>query len=317
MNPLAVVGLSFVIVAGVTVLAGLALLRWWPAIQRERLAPRTPRGESVSILRWSAEPAAVWERTFERVGRAVAGDEAAAPSKYRERLMWAGYHNPRAVLLFVGAKTVLGLGLPVAYFVYSSLVLLQVVPAARLLAASLILGGIGFFLPDFWLRNRVTARQREIVHTLPDVLDLLTVCVEAGMGFDAAVARVVEQPENRRNPLYQELRRMHLEVRAGRPRAEAMRALGERTGVQEVRSLVGAFIQTDRLGTPLGKTLRVYADSARVQRRYRAEEQAHLAPLKMLFPTVFFLLPAFFLVTLAPSLLGLMRLMKTLEVHPR
>jgi tight adherence protein C len=317
MTPLAVVVLSFVIVAGVTVLAGLALLRWWPAVQRERLAPPPSGSESVSILRWSPEPAAVWERTVERVGRAVAGDEKAAPSKYRERLMWAGYHNPRAVLLFIGAKVVLGLGLPVVYFVYSSLVLLRVVPMPRLLATSLILGGIGFFLPDFWLRNRIKARQREIVHTLPDVLDLLTVCVEAGMGFDAAVARVAEQPENRGNPLYQELRRMHLEVRAGRPRAEAMRALGERTGVEEVKSLVGAFIQTDRLGTPLGRTLRIYADSARVQRRHRAEEQAHLAPLKMLLPTVLFLLPAFFLVTLAPSLLGLLRLMRTLEVHSR
>ncbi|HXG05015.1 MAG TPA: type II secretion system F family protein [Candidatus Binatia bacterium] len=317
MNPLAAVVLSFVVVTGVTALAGLALLRWWPAFQRHRLTPPAIRGESVSILRWSPEPTAVWERTFERVGRAVAGDPAAAPSKYRERLTWAGYHNPRAVLLFIGAKVLLGVGLPAAYFVYSSLVLLRVVPMPRLLAMSLILGGIGFFLPDFWLRNRVTARQREIVHTLPDVLDLLTVCVEAGMGFDAAVARVVDQPEHRRNALHQELRRMHLEVRAGRPRAEAMRALGERTGVQEVRSLVGAFVQTDRLGTPLGRTLRIYADSARVQRRHRAEEQAHLAPLKMLFPTVFFLLPAFFLVTLAPSLLGVLRLMKTLEVHPR
>ena len=105
---------------------------------------------------------------------------------------------------------------------------------------------------------------------------------------------------------------MHLEVRAGRPRAEALRALGERTGVDEIKSMVTAFMQTEKLGTPLGTTLRVHADSARVQRRHRAEEQAHLAPLKMLFPTVFFLMPAFFLVTLAPSLLGLMRLLKAI-----
>jgi tight adherence protein C len=137
--------------------------------------------------------------------------------------------------------------------------------------------------------------------------------VEAGLGFDAAVARIADQP-TRPSPLHDELRRMHLEVRAGRPRQEALRALAERTGVEEMRSIVGAFIQTEKLGTPLGKTLRVHADAARVQRRHRAEEQAHLAPLKMLFPTVFFLMPAFFLVTLAPSLLGLLKLLKALSL---
>jgi tight adherence protein C len=218
-------------------------------------------------------------------------------------------------VLFIGAKVALAALLGSGYFLYSSFVLLRVVPFSQVLAISLILTGIGFFLPDFWLSNRIKARQREIVHALPDVLDLLMVCVEAGMGFDAAVARVAEQPETRHRPLYAELMRMHLEVRAGRPRQEALRALGERAGVEEVKSMVGAFIQTEKLGTPLGKTLRVHADSARVQRRHRAEELAHLAPLKMLFPTVFFLMPAFFLVTLAPSVLGLLKLFKAIGSH--
>ncbi len=311
MNPIAVVFLSFLIVAGVTFLAGMALLRWWPAVHWERLAAPAARGGSGSILRWSEEPRTGWQRTAERIGRAVAGSPDAAPSKYRQRLMWAGYYEPRAVLLFMGAKVGLAILAGSGYFLYS-LIALRVVPAPRLIAVSLILAVVGFFLPDFWLHNRIKARQREVVHSLPDVLDLLMVCVEAGMGFDAAVARVAEQPEVKGSPLHQEMLRMHLEVRAGRPRAEALRVLGERTGVQEVRSMVSAFIQTEKLGTPLGKTLRVHADSARVQRRHRAEERAHLAPLKMLFPTVFFLMPAFFLVTLAPSLLGLLRLLEAL-----
>jgi len=208
----------------------------------------------------------------------------------------------------VGLAALAGSG----YFIYTVLAL-RVVPAPRLLAISLILAVIGFFLPDFWLHNRIKVRKREIVHALPDVLDMLMVCVEAGMGFDAAVARVAEQPEGRHSPLHQDMFRMHLEVRAGRPRAEALRAFGERTGTDEIKSMVTAFVQTEKLGTPLGKTLRVHADSARVQRRHRAEERAHLAPLKMLVPTVFFLMPAFFLVTMAPSLLGLMRLLKALS----
>jgi len=313
MNPITVIFLTFVIVAGVTVLASMALLKLWPVVQRGRLAASA--GGSVreeSILRWNDQPTSGWQRTAERIARALGSSEETAASKYRQRLIWAGYYEPRAVVVFMGTKIGLAVLLGSAYFLYSSFVFLRVVPFTRLLAISLILGGIGFFLPDFWLSNRIKVRRREIIHALPDVLDLLMVCVEAGMGFDAAVARVAEQPENRNRPLYTDLMRMHLEVRAGRPRTEALRSLGERSGVLEVKSMVGAFIQTEKLGTPLGKTLRVHADSARVQRRHRAEELAHLAPLKMLFPTVFFLMPAFFLVTLAPSLLGLMKLMKAI-----
>jgi len=316
MNPITVILLTFVIVAGVTVLASIALLKWLPVVQRGRLA--TSAGGSVreeSILRWTDQPTSGWQRTAERIGRAVGSSEGTAPSKYRERLMWAGFYEPRTVVVFVGTKIGLAVLLGAGYFLYSSFIYLRVVPFMQLLAVSLILAVIGFFLPDFFLRNRIKARQKEIVHALPDVLDLLMVCVEAGMGFDAAVARVAEQPETRNRPLYADLMRMHLEVRAGRPRTEALRSLGERTGVLEVKTMVGAFIQTEKLGTPLGKTLRVHADSARVQRRHRAEELAHLAPLKMLFPTVFFLMPAFFLVTLAPSLLGLMKLLKAIGAN--
>jgi tight adherence protein C len=311
MNPITVGILSFVMVSGITFLAGMALLRWWPAVQRERLRAPAAGSGPASILRWTGEPGATWERTAERIGRAVAGSPEAAPSKYRQRLIWAGYSEPRAVLLLLGAKVGLAVLAGSGYFLYTVLAL-RVVPAPRLLAISLILAVVGFFLPDFWLHNRMKARKREIVHAMPDVLDMLMVCVEAGMGFDAAVARVAEQPEGKYSPLHQDMLRMHLEVRAGRPRAEALRAFGERTGTDEIKSMVTAFVQTEKLGTPLGKTLRVHADSARVQRRHRAEERAHLAPLKMLFPTVFFLMPSFFLVTMAPSLLGLMRLLKAL-----
>ncbi len=313
MSTLTVALVSFVLVAGVTLLAGLTLMRFWPVLQRERFsgAGAAAQAGTTSILRWSDEPRAGWERTVEKIGRAVGGSEETAPTKYRQRLIAAGFYEPRAVLLFLGAKVALGAGLGSLYFLYS-LMALKAVPFPRLMAVSLILGVIGLFLPDFWLHNRAKVRKREIVHALPDVLDLLMVCVEAGMGFDAAVARVAEQPTKQQSPLYQELLRMHLEMRAGRPRQEALRGLAERVRVDELRSIVGAFIQTEKLGTPLGKTLRVHADAARVQRRHRAEEKAHMAPLKMLFPTVFFLMPAFFLVTLAPSLLGLLKLLKAL-----
>src|SRR5690349_8205088 len=174
MSTLTVAILSFVIVAGVTLLAGMILMRFWPALQRERFARAgaATAGDSTSVLRWSEEPGAGWERTIEKIGRAVGGSEESAPSKYRKRLIWAGYHEPRAVLLFLGAKVALGAGLGSFYFLYS-LAALKAVPFPRMLAVSLILGVIGFFLPDYWFYNRITVRRREIIHALPDLPYLL------------------------------------------------------------------------------------------------------------------------------------------------
>src|SRR5260370_6162965 len=201
MSTLTVAILSFLLVAGVTLLAGMTLMRFWPALQRERFggggaaAWAGPR----SILRWTDEPRSGWEPTVEKIGRAVGGSEETAPTKYRRRLIWAGFYEPRAVLLFLGAKVALGGGLGSFYFLYS-LVALKAVPFPRLVAVSLILGVIGFFLPDFWLHTRIKVRRREIVHALPDVLDLLMVCVEAGLGFAAALARIAPQPTEQGRP---------------------------------------------------------------------------------------------------------------------
>jgi tight adherence protein C len=231
-------------------------------------------------------------------------------TRLRERLSWAGYHDPRAARYFVASKIGCLLLFGGAYFLLG--ILIQRV-MAHVVPVSIFLALLGCFIPDFWLRMRIQERQREVLHALPNALDLLMVCIEAGLGFDAAVARIAERPEVRGSPLYQEMLRMHLEVRAGRPREEALRGLGERTGVEEVKALVGAFIQAERLGTSLGKTLRIHAESARVQRRLRAEERAHLAPLKMLFPTVVFLFPVFFLVTFAPAMLKLLAALNSMR----
>ncbi len=305
MDPVTYAALSFLVVAGVSCLVGVFLLRRWFALRAERLRQPSPPAAGASILRWEEEARGWLERVLERLGRVFRPRDTIRVSRVRQRLVLAGYQNPRAVTLFIGAK--MGLAILSGYTstVYG---LTRASPYA--LPYAIILAALGFFLPDYWLRRRIRARQREILHALPNALDLLMVCVEAGMGFDAAVARIAEQPEVQRSPLHQEMLRMHLEMRAGRPRAEALHALGERTGTDEVKAVVGAFIQTERLGTSLGKTLRVHAESGRVKRRHRAEELAQLAPLKMLFPTALFLFPVFFLVTLAPSLMRLLHAMK-------
>ena len=310
MDPLAALLVSFVAVTVVTFGAGFVVLRLWPSIRAERLEAPVVTDPGRSILRWDAEPSAAWRRVVERLGRALRPKDATKLSRSHRQLVWAGYTNPRAVGLFFGAKAVLGLVFAASYTLYGMWVQ-RAMP--NVLMMSMILAVIGLFLPDYWLRRRIRARERRTVNALPDVMDLLVVCVEAGMGFDAAVARIAEQPEGRGSPLHEDLLRMHLEMRAGRPREEAMKALAERSPSTELRALVGAFIQAERLGTPLGKTLRIHSDSGRVQRRHRAEERAHLAPLKMIFPTVLFLMPAFFLVAMAPSLLGISEILGKLN----
>lgn len=310
MDPITYSLLSFGLVAGVMSLGGAILLRWWSPVLWQRLQPPKPEAGRESILRWEDRPRAGWEQALNRLGQAFVPHDRARLSRIRERLVWAGYHNPRAVSFFIGMKVGLLIFFGCSYFIYG-VAIERVLP--HVLLISFIFAVPGYMLPDLWLRWRIKARQRDVLHALPNVLDLLMVCIEAGMGFDSAVARVAERPESRLSPLHQEMLRMHLEVRAGRPREEAFRGLGERTGVPDLMALVGAFIQAEQLGTPLGKTLRIHAESARVQRRLRAEERAQLAPLKMIFPTVIFLFPVFFLVTFAPGLLGLMDVFKAMQ----
>jgi tight adherence protein C len=306
-----IVAAVFMLVAGLTFTIGALLLRWLPTVRAERLAAAAfgPLTASTSVLRWEERATEGWRVLVTRLGRWLTPRDAGLVGRYHRRLIQAGFQNPGAVALFLGGKASVAGLLACSYVVYGLMVqraLPNVVPV------SVILGGLGFFLPDVWLRLRTRQRRQAVTNALPDVLDLLMVCVEAGMGFDAAVARVAEQRASRTTPLHEELMRMHLEIRAGRPREEAMRALVERLGTEDIRSIIGSFIQTERLGTPLGKTLRVQADASRVQRRHRAETRAQLVPLLMLGPTILFLLPSFMLVAMAPSLLRIFQILSTI-----
>jgi tight adherence protein C len=311
MTTFTIVALSFAVVAGLTFAVGAALLRLLPNLRADRLTtPRLdPQNDDVSVLRWDERAASSWQRLVTQIGHWVTPRDAALFARSRKQLVLAGFHNPAAVALLLGSKATLAAALGISYIAYGMLIQ-RALP--NVLPISLVLAAVGFFLPGLWLRLRTRQRQRAVTNALPDVLDLLMVCVEAGMGFDAAVARVAEQPGSKASPLHQELLRMHLEIRAGRPREEAMRALADRLGTEEIRSIMGSFIQTDRLGTSLGKTLRVQADASRVQRRHRAETKAQLAPLLMLGPTILFLLPSFMLVAMAPSFLLVLKIMGSL-----
>lgn len=312
MTTLAIAAVAFMLVAGVTFAIGALLLRLLPAVRAERLAGASSSGApmgDVSILRWEDRLPREWQVFVERIGRRLMPRDVGLLAGYRNRLIRTGFHNPSAVALFLGSKATVAMVLGFSYLVYGAMIQ-RALP--NLLPTSIILGGLGFFLPDVWLRLRRRQRQQQVSNAMPDVLDLLMVCVEAGMGFDAAVARVAEHPGSKASPLHEELLRMHLEIRAGRPREEALRALGDRIGMEEIRAVVGSFIQTERLGTPLGKTLRVQAEASRVQRRHRAETRAQLVPLLMLVPTILFLMPSFMLVAMAPSLLRIFQILSTI-----
>jgi tight adherence protein C len=292
---------SFVLIGGLTFGVGVLLLRLMPAFREDRLGAPGPAEAIGSVLRWEEAPSD-WRRAVERLGRRLTPRDTLGFERYQRRLVRAGFQDPRSVPLFLGAKAALGIAGVFAYWAYGIYVE-RALP--NVIQVSVILGGLAFFAPDLWLKAKVRARMRDVDHALPDVLDLLMVCVEAGMGFDAAVARVAEQPGTQRSPL-------HLEVRAGRPREEAMRALADRVDTADVRSLVSSFIQTEKLGTSLGRTLRVQSDASRVQRRHRAEKKAQLAPLMMLMPTVVFLMPAFMLVAMAPPMLKMLQIFNTI-----
>lgn len=162
----------------------------------------------------------------------------------------------------------------------------------------------GFILPQFVLSKRVNSRQSTILITLPYAIDLLTISVEAGMGFDAAVGYTMRKIKG---PLAEEFAKTLNEIRLGKPRLEALEDLGNRTGVEDLKTFITAVVHASRLGSSITSTLRIQADSIRVRRRQRAQEQAMKAPVKMVFPLVFFIFPALFVVILGPALISIMQ----------
>lgn len=172
----------------------------------------------------------------------------------------------------------------------------------RLLMAS-VFAAIGFFLPVFWLGSKIRGRKANVIKALPDALDLLTICVEAGLGFDQAVQKVSEKWDNE---LSRAFGRMLQEIRLGKTRREALRDMSSRIDVNDMTSFIAAVIQSEQLGVSMAKVLRIQSDQMRVRRRQRAEEKARQAPVKMLFPLVFLIFPSIFIVLLGPAVLQLM-----------
>ena len=232
--------------------------------------------------------------------------DSEASGRVRRRLIEAGYRTDSALVIYMGSRLVLSVLLPVLVLLASPAWNLSEMKLVVILCCS---AAVGLVAPSYWLDRVRKARQMEIILGLPDALDLMVVCVEAGLGINASLARVARE-FHRTNPvLSTEFELVTLEIRAGKSGTDALRALSERTGVSEVSSLVAMLVQTERFGTSVADTLRVHADSLRVQRLLRAEEQAGKAPLKMMFPTLIIFV-ATLIVTIGPGMIRMFSFFK-------
>lgn len=230
-------------------------------------------------------------------------------SNLRIRFMNAGYRYSSAPVLYFAAKTLLALAVPGLLLFYFSISGAQENKPMFVLFSLIIGAALGYFLPNAWLNWRIRNRQREIFENFPDALDLMTVCVEAGLALDAALARVGDEMRLKSQILSEELHLVSLEMRAGSSRERALRNLALRTGVEEIDSLVALLVQSDRFGTSVADSLRVHSDSLRTKRRFRAEEAAAKIPVKLLFPLVFMIFPSLLLVLLGPALITMARVL--------
>jgi tight adherence protein C len=219
---------------------------------------------------------------------------------WSRRLVQAGFWNPEATRFFFGFRVLFTVVLVLAGLVAGALFNTRL-PAMLLLG--LWLGGFGWLTPSWYVLHRRRKRRTNIHNALADALDLLVACVEAGIGLNQALSRVADEVRNISEALSQELVMVNLEIRAGTPRDRALRNLAERTGIEDIESLVSTLIQTERFGTSVGRALRVQADTLRQKRRQRAEEAAAKTTIKLVFPLVLFVFPALFVVILGPAVI--------------
>jgi len=267
----------------------------------EGLATQTPARLSIVGKK------TLWQDFLAKLG----GKVRVAPrdqSKYTKLIIAAGFRR-ETVAIFLGMKVLLACALPVVFIVFYALpkgILLEFDSLLYVVALAIL----GFLLPSIWLYRKVEQRKTEIFHTLPDILDLLTVCVEAGLGIDAALVRTSENPMFQKNPLAKELRAASMEIRAGKVRAEALRDMAERTMVDDVKSFSTMLVQTERFGTSLSLALRVHSDSLRTKRRQIAEEAAAKTAIKILFPLAFFIFPTLLIIMVGPAFYKILGIFK-------
>jgi len=290
---------AFTFLAVFLLIASAGLLLFYREVMVRRISEViNPRREQKSLI-------STIKQTGFSIGNVVERFEQVMPKSEKEvsvikqRLARAGFRDQSAVKLFYGFKVV------------TPLVLCLVAMVTGLASLSpffvyVLALGLGFLAPDFWLGRRIDARQKRIQKGLPDVLDLLVICMEAGLSLDQATARTAQELGKAHPDICDEMGVVVLEQRAGRARSDAWKVMGERAGVDSLRNLVSMLVQTEQFGTSIAKMLRVHADTLRTQRVQMVGEMAAKTSVKLVFPLVFFIFPALFLVTLGPAVIIMM-----------
>jgi len=239
------------------------------------------------------------QKTIKYVTDLLPAPQEKKVSRYRNLLVMAGFRRRESAGVFYGLKLILAVALP-AIFVFTGFRFVDLTTGVLITA---ILAFIGFFAIDGYLSYKVRTRQEEIFHNMPDILDLLAIIVEAGMGIDAALRKVSEEHVLEKTPLAMEIRLIVSEIMVGLPRIEALRNLYSRTGLDDIKSLTDMMIQSEKFGTSVSQALKSFAENLRTKRMQIAEEKAAKTTVKLVFPLVLCIFPAIFIVLLGPAMI--------------
>lgn len=304
-------GLIFVAVMLAVLGAGALFTR--NPVQR-RLSGNAPGRETkrrrgkdeTPTLRANVEREGVWDEIVKPLEKYFVDQQENSQSNLRMRLMQAGFVGTNVVRNYFLIRTILAIGVPAA-FLFLVPTIAGDMSVRKIMLLTFGLGLAGLYLPGIFISSRVDRRQRAIAEAFPDALDMLVVCVEAGLGLDAAFTRVGTHIAPAHPILASELGMVSLELRAGKSRADALRNFSKRIGLREVNSFVTLLLQSDALGASIGKTLRIHSEEMRANRMLRAEEMAHKLPVKLTIPLVLCILPVMFLAVMLPGMLTIFR----------
>jgi tight adherence protein C len=288
--------LVFVLITAIGILLGLQLwARPKAAIDRVTATVEGPAAVG--------HPSLAWRELVRKLGNLVPSAPKDSSVMVR-RLMRAGFRGPNALKMLYGAKAILAVVLPLAAVLAAAKS--DTNPGNKILfvVASF---AVGFFGPNEYVRHAARKRQKRIRRGLPNALDLMVVCVESGLGLDQAIMQVAKELQFAHREISDEFSLMNLEMKAGKRRADALRNLADRTGVEEVKKLVAVLVQADRFGTSVAQSLRGHSEYMRVQTRQQAEEKAAKLGVKLVFPIFFCILPSLFVVTVGPVVVRIVR----------
>ena len=267
-----------------------------------RAGEESPRESSPSL----GEMKRHWLEWVALLGRFAKPKGEEEFSDLRKTFLKAGYRGDNGPLFFWGAKVLLAI-LAAVLFISIRLMVAKPMPSVHLMLLTVLFALVSFHLPNLWLRIRIATRKEQVQAGLPDALDLMVVCIEAGSGLDAAISRVAEEMALTNRAVSDEFKLLGLELRAGKSRQDALRNFAFRTDLEDVSSLVTLLIQTERFGTSIAQSLRIHSDSMRTKRFQKAEEVAAKLPVKLVFPLILFILPSLLVVILGPAAITIFR----------